>query len=909
MKLSYTKRVLSRAAAPALENENTEEVVDQAVIDAQPTEGVVEETVDEVPAEEIPVEETPAETLPEDAIPEVTASVVEDTEAPVDGIDPVEPPQVVPVSETGEITVDQAEAVAAGDVEGAAEAVVETDEQEGIVTTPEEVIEEAETVAEETPVEEGSAEAPVETSDITPEGEVPSSDEVVSDVDGQVEENLEPVATEEPTSDAPEDTPAEDSTEPEGTSEVSNEGFVGGVLGFIVGAVGWTPFVGAGISAAAKAKRLALKKDIEVIAKRIAKIHNGELADAEKNGTKIPDRDHVKEMDWVEIVKSAILGTILGPIYGAYQGSELQNLNRDLKAKIKELEEEIERAGISTESFPTESATEDCACEAEGTNPPANVIDGSGESELPPESTAVDAGKGEETLPPQDTVTAEDKGEEVKPSQEKVTSEGAGEETLPPQDKPVEEGKGANVNTGEVVSTESSEVEETVVTDAPVVETPVEAANEVEGVVATDVPVVEETSAEAPTDGVVQDAVDIPVVNPEADDSVEVIDTADFTTGEEDEESIIGEALDTYPKVIDVVEGSLQNGGLSVEAMALLNIFTARDGIPVKSDVSLENYNYTAKSQSKLAVESLKEDMQGWMEKALEMIKRGLAKIKEFLHERFNQVGILQRRAKALRDVDMGLAGGKELTGSYFADIQVEGKIPNNWVSELGDFTNQYRKIKKFRHSAAGASEKIVDLVKSDILNVLVKDGEQQVNVQEIYNRAEEIFKGIATEGDFEAQNNRGFPSYKSPELIGDIQLELLYGAQGGEGKWERPTFNVNKLEFEPASTGPSLSGQQIRSVAMDVQAILGEVEEKFFDDAYVSKISGAFSEIIRITKLNANSNNSHRNELQAVRAMLISANLFAIDVVSRTTNLAVRVAKSAIEYAEASAKAANDAA
>lgn len=803
MKLSYTKRVLSRAAAPALENENTEEVVDQAVIDAQPTEGVVEVPVEET-VDEVPVEEAPAETLPEDAVPEITASVVEDTEAPVDGIDPVEPPQVVPVSETGEITVDQAEAVAAGDVEGAAEAVVETDEQEGIVTTPEAVIEEAETVAEETPVEEDSAEAPVETSDIIPEGEVPSSDEVVSDVDGQVEENLEPVASEEPTSDAPEDTPAEEPVEPEVPGEVSNEG---------------------------------------------------------------------------------------------------------LLAKIKALESILNKAGISTESFPTEPASEDCACEAEGSNPPANVIDGSGESELPPESTAVDAGKGEETLPPQDTVTAEDKGEEVKPSQEKVTSEGAGEETLPPQDKPVEEGKGANVNTGEVVSTESSEVEETVVTDAPVVETPVEAANEVEGVVATDVPVVEETSAEAPTDGVVQDAVDIPVVNPEADDSVEVIDTADFTTGEEDEESIIGEALDTYPKVIDVVEGSLQNGGLSVEAMALLNIFTARDGIPVKSDVSLENYNYTAKSQSKLAVESLKEDMQGWMEKALEMIKRGLAKIKEFLHERFNQVGILQRRAKALRDVDMGLAGGKELTGSYFADIQVEGKIPNNWVSELGDFSNQYRKITKFRHAAAGASEKIVDLVKSDILNVLVKDGEQQVDVQEIYAKAEEIFKGIAVDGDFKAQNNKGFPSYKSSELIGDVQLELLYGATGGEGKWERPTFNINKLEFDPASTGPSLSGQQIRSVAMDVQVILGEVEAKFFDDAYVSKISGAFTEIIRITKLNANSNNSHRNELQAVRAMLISANLFAIDVVSRTTNLAVRVAKSAIEYAEASAKAANDAA
>ena len=746
MKLSYTQRVLSRKASPALENENTEEVVDQAVIDAQPSEDIP--VSDDVTVDETVVSEDPAE----EVVEETTVEEPVATDVPVDGIEPIEPPQVVPVTDSGEATVDQVEAIAAGDPEAAAEVVAEVDNAEGGDTTAEEVIEEAEEVEAEAPAETDEVdvtpeateelteteEAPVDVADVTPEGEVPSSDEVVGDTEEVVE-------------------------------EVSSE---------------------------------------------------------------------------------------------------------------------------------------DCACESDGTNPPNEGGTGAGEQHLPSEQVAVDEGKGEEVKPVQEKPVDEGTGEsDIEVDQEKPAAEGKGEETLPCESEVVDEGKGENTHDGEIVSTERAEVVEEQVVDAPSENTPEEVAAVVEG----EVPVVEEVvtetpAAEAPAEGVVEAVAEEPVdLSPESDDGDLVIE--DFTTGTEDEEGILTEALDTYPQVVDVLEKSLDGKGVSVEAMMILNIFMKRDGNPLQSDVSLENYNFTSRTQTRLAVESIQEDMKSWAAQAIEFVKKAIGKIREFLHQRFNQVGILQRRADALKDVDMGIPGGQEVHGDFLQSVQVEGKIPDNWTRELDDFVNQYKQISKFRQAAAEASAKVVGAVKTDILDVLVKNSDKQVSVESVYEKAESLFKGIVQNGYFKAQNNSGFPSFKSPELIGDIQLEFLFGATGGDGAWNEPTFKVNKLDFEPVTTARSLSGREIHSVSLDVRSILSEVETKFFDEAYQSEITGSFDEMTRIGNLNDNTNGSHKAELAAVRKMLMASNRFAIEVVSTTTNVAIRVAKGAIEYAEASVK------
>lgn len=133
------------------------------------------------------------------------------------------------------------------------------------------------------------------------------------------------------------------------TIVVSEEGFMGGLLGFLVGGVTWNPLLGPAVHTTAKATRLKLREDIETIAKRIEKVRQGDLEEAKKKGLELPKK--LKNQDWTEIVKSGLLGTFFGPIYGARQGNQLENLNKELQKKLKELEKEIKEAGISTEGY------------------------------------------------------------------------------------------------------------------------------------------------------------------------------------------------------------------------------------------------------------------------------------------------------------------------------------------------------------------------------------------------------------------------------------------------------------------------------------------------------------------------------------------------------------------------------
>lgn len=142
-------------------------------------------------------------------------------------------------------------------------------------------------------------------------------------------------------------------------SVVSEEGFTGGLIGFIVGGATWVPFVGAGVNSAVKAKRMKMQQDIEEISKRIAKLRAGEIEEAKKKGLDVAKK--LKNPDWIEIAKSAFLGSFFGPFYGARQGSEIENLNDKLRAKMKELEDEIEKAGIevSNEDFSIDGGESD----------------------------------------------------------------------------------------------------------------------------------------------------------------------------------------------------------------------------------------------------------------------------------------------------------------------------------------------------------------------------------------------------------------------------------------------------------------------------------------------------------------------------------------------------------------------
>lgn len=124
----------------------------------------------------------------------------------------------------------------------------------------------------------------------------------------------------------------------------SEEGFGGGLVGFIIG-LAPIPFYATAMSAAAKVRIQKLQQDIEVISERISKLRNKQIDESVKKGIELPKE--LKHVDGSDVLKGAVLGTIFGPIYGIFIGSEYQDLNNELNKKIKELSVELEKAGIS----------------------------------------------------------------------------------------------------------------------------------------------------------------------------------------------------------------------------------------------------------------------------------------------------------------------------------------------------------------------------------------------------------------------------------------------------------------------------------------------------------------------------------------------------------------------------------
>lgn len=131
------------------------------------------------------------------------------------------------------------------------------------------------------------------------------------------------------------------------TVTYSEEGFLGGLAGFIVGGLGLFPGMGLVLGSVAKVKVQKLEQDIKIVSERIAKLRNKQIDASVKKGLTLPNE--LKIVDGGEVIKGALLGNFFGPIYGIFLGSELQNLNEDLQKKLIELERLLDKEGIITD--------------------------------------------------------------------------------------------------------------------------------------------------------------------------------------------------------------------------------------------------------------------------------------------------------------------------------------------------------------------------------------------------------------------------------------------------------------------------------------------------------------------------------------------------------------------------------
>ena len=192
---------------------------------------------------------------------------------------------------------------------------------------------------------------------------------------------------------------------------ISNEAFVGGLLGFLgTSVVVGIPFVGTAVHGALRVERIKLREDIQTIAKRIEKVRNGQLTEAKAKKMTLPDG--IKDVDWVEVLKSSLLGTFFGPLYGIRQGSQIEDLNKELQKKLGELEESLKKSGISTETYAEYRASIEEA-ETDKTDLPTDTEADAGDEPKGDDVAKIEADEGNgsgDTAPEgvDETVTADD---------------------------------------------------------------------------------------------------------------------------------------------------------------------------------------------------------------------------------------------------------------------------------------------------------------------------------------------------------------------------------------------------------------------------------------------------------------------------------------------------------------------
>lgn len=120
-----------------------------------------------------------------------------------------------------------------------------------------------------------------------------------------------------------------------------------------------------------------------------------------------------------------------------------------------------------------------------------------------------------------------------------------------------------------------------------------------------------------------------------------------------EEAAILGEAVNTYPAVVEMLEQDINdNGGVSVESAKYLNVILQTAGLGGIVNVSVESFgdNKARLGQSRVALEGLKETLRNWWENLLNMFKKMREKIKKWWTKNFSTAAAVKSRAAALAE-------------------------------------------------------------------------------------------------------------------------------------------------------------------------------------------------------------------------------------------------------------------
>lgn len=143
--------------------------------------------------------------------------------------------------------------------------------------------------------------------------------------------------------------------------------------------------------------------------------------------------------------------------------------------------------------------------------------------------------------------------------------------------------------------------------------------------------------------------------------------------------SSLTEQTNKYQAVSDVIEQSIQNGGLSVEAAHILNIFAQENGLErVRVRVSNESFTTSSLFESKVALEGIKEFIAEWWEKLKNFLKQARERFMAWLQNALNGSEALKASAEELKEAAANAQPGQgDIEFAKKSLLLIEGNFPN----------------------------------------------------------------------------------------------------------------------------------------------------------------------------------------------------------------------------------------
>lgn len=175
----------------------------------------------------------------------------------------------------------------------------------------------------------------------------------------------------------------------------------------------------------------------------------------------------------------------------------------------------------------------------------------------------------------------------------------------------------------------------------------------------------------------------------------ESIDTALEPVNEELEENApdftegITEQTNRYQEVANVIDNSMQEGGLSLEAAQILNIFANHDGHPrVRARVSTESFGTAALYESRVALEAVMDVVRDWWKRLTDFLKSARSRFMQWIQNAFNGAQGLIDQGNALKERAAGATPGTgDIKFEKKAALEINGTFPDIGV-ELGRFAD-----------------------------------------------------------------------------------------------------------------------------------------------------------------------------------------------------------------------------